>query len=198
MGGLLTGVTGTNRAPPLGAPHGLHYFAGMPISCTPRIFALWSALLLVAGTAWVLWRRRAGVILARADFFFADWPPLFCRAQTLDPSKGAADRPGDYVRMDAATRRNLEIETTLGGREEFTLAGLMDRCATAMGSRLLRRWLHRPIRDRGELKRRQQAQDVLRTGGHVAAVAYEDLLHRDDVDAVYIPLPTGIRAEVGS
>ena len=59
--------------------------------------------------------------------------------------------------MDVPTRRNLEIETSLGGRLEYTLAGIMDRCATAMGSRLLRRWLNRPIRDRAELEQRQQA-----------------------------------------
>ncbi len=67
--------------------------------------------------------------------------------------------------MDAQTRRNLEIETSLGARDEYTLAGLVDRCATAMGSRLLRRWLNRPIRDRAELKRRQQAVDLLQRRG---------------------------------
>jgi DNA mismatch repair protein MutS len=67
--------------------------------------------------------------------------------------------------MDAQTRRNLEIETSLGARDEYTLAGLVDRCATAMGSRLLRRWLNRPIRDRAELKRRQQAVDLLQSRG---------------------------------
>jgi DNA mismatch repair protein MutS len=43
--------------------------------------------------------------------------------------------------MDAATRRNLEIDSNLMGGHQFTLAALMDRCGTAMGSRLLRRWL---------------------------------------------------------
>jgi DNA mismatch repair protein MutS len=75
------------------------------------------------------------------------------------------ERREQAVILDAQTRRNLEIETSLGGRAEYTLAGLMDRCATPMGSRLLRRWLNRPIRDRGELKRRQQALDMLRTSG---------------------------------
>jgi DNA mismatch repair protein MutS len=74
------------------------------------------------------------------------------------------------VIMDAQTRRNLEIEASLGSRAEYTLAGLMDRCATAMGSRLLRRWLNRPIRDHAELKRRQQAVDVLQNGGPVTAL----------------------------
>jgi DNA mismatch repair protein MutS len=71
------------------------------------------------------------------------------------------ERREQGVILDAQTRRNLEIEASFGGRDEFTLAGLMDRCTTPMGSRLLRRWLNRPIRDHGELKRRQQAIDVL-------------------------------------
>ena len=75
------------------------------------------------------------------------------------------ERREQGVLMDAQTRRNLEIETSLGGRDEYTLAGLMDRCATAMGSRLLRRWLARPIRDRAELRRRQQAVEMLAERG---------------------------------
>jgi len=80
------------------------------------------------------------------------------------------ERREQAVILDAQTRRNLEIESTLGTRPEYTLAGLMDRCATAMGSRLLRRWLNRPIRDHAELKRRQQALDVLQRNGPVEAL----------------------------
>jgi DNA mismatch repair protein MutS len=72
---------------------------------------------------------------------------------------------GDALLMDAATRRNLEIETSLGGRPEHTLAGVMDRCATTMGSRLLRRWLNRPLRDHGVLSPRYQALETLRDRG---------------------------------
>jgi len=71
------------------------------------------------------------------------------------------ERRDDAVIMDVATRRNLEIETSLGGRPEFTLAGIMDRCATGMGSRLLRRWLNRPVRDLAELVARQDAVEAL-------------------------------------
>ncbi|NND35656.1 MAG: DNA mismatch repair protein MutS [Gammaproteobacteria bacterium] len=59
--------------------------------------------------------------------------------------------------IDAATRRNLELEASLAGRDEHTLAGIMDHCATTMGSRLLRRWLNRPIRDRHALRGRYRA-----------------------------------------
>jgi len=80
------------------------------------------------------------------------------------------ERRDDALIMDVATRRNLEIETSLGGRSEFTLAGIMDRCATPMGSRLLRRWLNRPIRDRRELASRQQAVAGLLDAGDAAGI----------------------------
>jgi DNA mismatch repair protein MutS len=63
--------------------------------------------------------------------------------------------------LDAPTRRNLELETALGGRHELTLAGIMDRCATPMGSRLLRSWVNRPLRDRALLSQRQTAVEAL-------------------------------------
>ena len=63
----------------------------------------------------------------------------------------------DSVILDAATRRNLELETNLSGGREHTLAAVLDHTATAMGGRLLRRWINRPIRDRGTLQRRYHA-----------------------------------------
>jgi DNA mismatch repair protein MutS len=63
--------------------------------------------------------------------------------------------------MDPATRRNLELDESLAGSPELTLAGVFDRTATAMGGRLLRRWLHRPVRDRDVLRGRYQAVATL-------------------------------------
>lgn len=56
------------------------------------------------------------------------------------------ERDDTYVRMDAATRRNLEISETIHG-ESPTLLSLLVTCPTNMGSRLLRHWLHHPLRD---------------------------------------------------
>ena len=75
--------------------------------------------------------------------------------------KLTTERHDDALFMDAATRRNLELEKSLAGRDEHTLAGIMDRCATAMGSRLLRRWLNRPLRDHTTLRARYQALGAL-------------------------------------
>jgi len=63
----------------------------------------------------------------------------------------------ESVILDAATRRNLEIDVNLTGGDTNTLLSVMDRGVTAMGSRLLRRWLHRPLTDTSVLDARQQA-----------------------------------------
>ena len=57
------------------------------------------------------------------------------------------ERDGTYVRMDAATRRNHEISETIRGEKSPTLLSLLDTCSTNMGSRLLRHWLHHPLRN---------------------------------------------------
>lgn len=61
------------------------------------------------------------------------------------------------ILIDAASRRNLEIDQNLGGGQDNTLFSVMDATATPMGSRLLRRWLHRPLRDQTRLQARQGA-----------------------------------------
>jgi DNA mismatch repair protein MutS len=80
------------------------------------------------------------------------------------------ERREDSIILDAATRRNLELTATLNGQTEHSLIAVIDNTATAMGGRLLRRWLHRPIRNHEVLHRRQQAVFVL-----INQQRYEDL-----------------------
>ncbi|HET9023677.1 MAG TPA: DNA mismatch repair protein MutS [Burkholderiaceae bacterium] len=67
----------------------------------------------------------------------------------------------DYVRLDAVSRRNLEITETLRGEDGPTLFRLLDRCATPMGSRRLRHWLHHPLRSQAEAAARHGAVEAL-------------------------------------
>ncbi len=77
------------------------------------------------------------------------------------------ERHEDSVILDAASRRNLELEHSLSGHHEHTLIGLLDRCVTPMGGRLLRRWTHRPLRDRNTLSQRQDSlRQLLDNGGY--------------------------------
>lgn len=110
-------------------------------------------------------------------------------ADALQPAKGAAGALLRYVRatqsgelkhirtlvvetehefigLDAATRRNLELTETLRGQEDaagLTLLSLLDHCRTTMGSRLLRHWLHHARRDQSVAIARQVAIDTLLT-----------------------------------
>ncbi len=68
---------------------------------------------------------------------------------------------GSGLAIDAATRRNLELDTSLSGNEQATLFAILDTTATAMGSRELRRWLNGPITDAHELRRRYDAVATL-------------------------------------
>jgi len=76
----------------------------------------------------------------------------------------------DSVLIDGATRRNLEIDINLTGGTTNTLVEVLDQCASPMGSRLLKRWLHTPVRDLNEIQARQQAVTELQQ-----AQAYEPL-----------------------
>jgi len=78
------------------------------------------------------------------------------------------ERHEDAVIMDGPTRRNLELEESLSGHHVHTLAGVMDHCQSPMGSRLLRRWIQRPLRDTSRLQARYQAIETLITGGSTA------------------------------
>ncbi len=80
------------------------------------------------------------------------------------------ERDGALI-MDPATRRNLELDESLAGKPELTLAGVFDRTATAMGGRMLRRWLHRPLRDRPLLRARYHAVATLIEGSLHSSVA---------------------------
>jgi len=79
------------------------------------------------------------------------------RASLQHISSLQIENPDDRVTLDAATRRNLELDQNLAGGEENTLYSVMNACQTAMGSRLLRRWLNIPLRQKETLLLRQSA-----------------------------------------
>ncbi len=83
----------------------------------------------------------------------------------LDTQRGAlphiqalhAENRLDSVAMDAASRKNLELDCNLSGGRDNTLLDVIDHCATSMASRLLRRWLNRPLQDLATLEARQSS-----------------------------------------
>ena len=91
----------------------------------------------------------AGCLLAYARETQRTELPQICRLH--------AENRDDAVQIDAATRRNLELDMNLVGSEENTLYSILNKTATAMGGRLLRRWLQRPLTKQSILIDRQQA-----------------------------------------
>ena len=71
------------------------------------------------------------------------------------------EQENQYIALDAATRRNLEITATLSGKKAPTLFSTLDNCATHMGSRLLAQWLHHPLRNRDHIQARLDAVAAL-------------------------------------
>ncbi|MDH4451246.1 MAG: DNA mismatch repair protein MutS [Rhodoferax sp.] len=84
-------------------------------------------------------------------------------------------RDDALIDLPATTRRNLELVQTLRGEDSPTLFSLLDTCMTGMGSRLLKRWLLEPLRDRTEAQHRLHAIATLRTPG--AQEGHADLWH---------------------
>lgn len=74
----------------------------------------------------------------------------------------------DNIQLDTATRRNLELTQNLAGGTENTLAWVLDKCVTPMGSRLLKRWIHQPIRQTDILLKRQKT---------IGEIIEQDLYH---------------------
>ena len=71
------------------------------------------------------------------------------------------ENSSDVLALDAATRRSLELFEHPNGRDEHTLAGLLDTCVVPMGARLLKRWLGQPLRTQQLLRERSHAVETL-------------------------------------
>jgi DNA mismatch repair protein MutS len=82
----------------------------------------------------------------------------------------AIEHEGSYLRLDAATRRNLEISETLRGQPAPTLLSQLDLCVTAMGSRWLRHCLHHPLAERAAAAARHAAVGELLDAGQGATL----------------------------
>lgn len=71
------------------------------------------------------------------------------------------EQSSHFIQIDAATRRNLEIDQTIRGESTPTLYSLLNTTQTAMGARLLRYWLHHPLRQLSEVNARLQTVSAL-------------------------------------
>ena len=67
----------------------------------------------------------------------------------------------EAIAMNAATRRHLELDERFDGQLQHTLLGVLDTTCSPMAGRLLRRWLHRPLRNVQTVRDRHDAVQQL-------------------------------------
>ncbi len=96
----------------------------------------------------------------------------------------------DSVTLDVATRRNLELDTNLAGLESNTLFSVINRTSTPMGSRLLRRWLHRPLAHMETLIERQDALTSL-LSQYRFEIIEQQLKHISDLERILARVALG-------
>ena len=89
----------------------------------------------------------------------------------------------EYIMLDSSSRKNLEIDMNLSGETKHTLAWIMDACKTPMGSRLLRRWLNQPLRNKQIISERQDAVKQLADNYHFDTLQ-DSLKHIGDVERI--------------
>lgn len=86
------------------------------------------------------------------------------------------DHGTEYVVLDPSTRRNLELTDTISGDPGPTLFSTLDHCVTPMGSRLLRRWVHHPLRASEDVRARQGIVATLLSAPPTSELEAEDPL----------------------
>ncbi len=123
----------------------------------------------------------AGALLQYAkDVYGADLPHV----QSL-----RIEKPDQSLIVDAHSWRNLEIEQSLAGDAKSGLLHLLDRCATAMGARQLRRWVRFPVRDRAEVENRHRVIEHL-LGDSRAAATHKSLQNIGDIERIVSRIAT--------
>jgi DNA mismatch repair protein MutS len=95
----------------------------------------------------------------------------------------AVESESEFIGLDAATRRNLELTETIRGTEAPTLFSLLDSCRTAMGSRLLRHWIHHAKREQPVARGRHEAIAALAERDACGGVS-ATLAHVPDVERI--------------
>ena len=89
-----------------------------------------------------------------------------------------------YIGMDAATRRNLELTQTLRGETEPTLYSLLDDCCSPMGSRLLRHWVHHPLRSQTQIQERHVVVQLFLENSFIFQELRSELKRISDIERI--------------
>ncbi|MEM6785608.1 MAG: DNA mismatch repair protein MutS, partial [Bacteroidota bacterium] len=97
----------------------------------------------------------------------------------------------DYIALDAATKRNLELVATMQGRRDGSLVSILDHTLTPMGGRLLRAWLVRPLQSVDKIEQRLDAVDALVQSERLCRSLREELRQVGDLERLAAKVCTG-------
>lgn len=100
--------------------------------------------------------------------------------------------PSEYMTLDFATKRNLEITFSMNdASREGTLIGILDKTETPMGSRLFKKWITRPLRRLAQIHQRQNAVDALTRSDSTRAALRAELGQMGDIERLIAKISTG-------
>ncbi len=97
----------------------------------------------------------------------------------------------EYMLLDAATKRNLEITTTISGQSDGTLFSIIDRTQTPMGGRMLKQWINRPLKQYEPIHARLEAVKELVSNEAVRRKTHEELEPIGDLERLIVKIATG-------
>ena len=100
--------------------------------------------------------------------------------------------PGDYISLDSATKRNLEIVASAQEGTRFgSLINVMDRTSTPMGGRLLKKWMVHPLKSRDQIEKRLAAVESLYNQPSIASELEKELKMSSDLERIVARIATG-------
>lgn len=97
----------------------------------------------------------------------------------------------DYITLDPSTKRNLEITSSLSGQSDGTLFAILDRTITPMGGRLLKRWMHQPLKKLAPIQERLEAVKALYNDARVRKSLRDSMMHIGDLERLVGKIVTG-------
>ena len=97
----------------------------------------------------------------------------------------------EYMVLDSSTKRNLEVTSSLSGQSEGTLFAVLDRTQTAMGGRMLKAWINRPLKKLGPIRERLSAIKEFHGNANVRKRLRQGLEHIGDLERLVARIATG-------
>ena len=97
----------------------------------------------------------------------------------------------EYMVLDSSTKRNLEVTSSLSGQSEGTLFAVLDRTQTAMGGRMLKAWINRPLKKLGPIRERLSAIQEFHGNANVRKRLRQGLEHIGDLERLVARIATG-------